>query len=310
MSLKTNNTNNVQVMPRGASSSNGLSTEASGDRLSFTLFIAIAIHGLIVFGVNFTTSKPTQSAPSVTVTLATRDDKKAPEKADFLAETNQQGSGSLNEAKEITTDVIPPPFDSQTVNEITPQESQKKAVPTADKVRAITSKNSDSRINHTEQANPEQTQAAGDSNKDTESINAQIASLRAKLALQRQTYANIPRERILTSVSTLASSEAAYLNQWTQKIEFIGNKNFPKEALQKKMTGKLRLEVTIKPDGTIAEVNLKQSSGQALFDQAAQQIVRQASPFLPFPPDIRKDYDHLVIIRTWHFNISGLSTSQ
>jgi periplasmic protein TonB len=128
--------------------------------------------------------------------------------------------------------------------------------------------------------------------------------------VQRQTYAKIPRERILTSVSTLASSEAAYLNQWTQKIEAIGNQNFPEEALRQKLTGQLRLEVTILPDGRILEVNLKQSSGKTLFDNAARQIVRQASPFLPFPPEIRKDYDHLVIIRTWHFNISGLTTSQ
>ncbi len=283
---------------------------ASGDRLSFTLFLALAVHGLLIFGISFESSKPSQSAPSVTVTLATRATLQAPTEADFLAQSNQLGSGSLSEAKEITTDVIPPPFDSQTINETLITEQKKQTVVKPDSNRVITSVQAEKAINQAEQPDEEQDKQSGEDTLDIDAINTQIASLRAKLAVQRQTYAKIPRERVLTSVSTLASSEAEYLNQWTQKIEAVGNQNFPQEALRRKLTGQLRLEVTILPNGSILEVNLKQSSGQKLFDEAAQQIVRQASPFLPFPAEIRKDYDHLVIIRTWHFNISGLSTSQ
>ncbi|MFT5116695.1 MAG: protein TonB [Kiritimatiellia bacterium] len=283
---------------------------SSADRLSFTLFLALAVHGLLIFGLTFNSSKPSEHAPSVSVTLATHAAKQAPDDADFLAQNNQLGSGSEQKAKEITTDIIPPPFDSTIINDALITEQHKLAVSKPDDKRIMTSTQAENTINNAQQPDEKQDIESGKDAVDVEAISSQIASLRAKLAVQRQQYAKIPRERVLTSVSTLASSEAAYLNQWTQKIEAIGNQNFPTEALRKKLTGQLRLEVIILPNGSIFEVNLKQSSGQILFDHAAQQIVRQASPFLPFPPEIRKDYDHLVIIRTWHFNISGLTTSQ
>jgi protein TonB len=264
----------------------------------------------LIFGLTFSSSKPGENAPSVTVTLATHASKQAPDDADFLAQNNQLGSGSIQEAKEITTDIIPPPFDSTTINDTLITEQHKLAVSKPDDNRIITSTQAKNTINNAQQPDEKQDIKSGKDAVDVEAISTQIASLRAKLAVQRQQYAKTPRERVLTSVSTLASSEAAYLNQWAQKIEAIGNQNFPAEALRRKLTGKLRLEVIILPNGSIFEVNLKQSSGQTLFDNAAQQIVRQASPFLPFPAEIRKDYDHLVIIRTWHFNISGLTTSQ
>jgi protein TonB len=293
-----------------AATNESLSSAVSNDRLSFTVFLAIAIHGLLIFGLGFESSKPKESAPSVTVTLATRASTEKPEQADFMAQSNQLGSGTESEAKEITSDVIPPPFESERINDTLINEQHKKAIIEPSSTSVVTTQLSDTISSSTLLRNKEPQPANGIDALDIDALSTQIASLKAKLALQRQTLANKPRERVLTSVSTLASAEAGYLNAWTQKIEAIGNQNFPKEALQNKLTGQLRLEVVIKHDGTIYEINLKQSSGQKIFDESARQIVRQASPFAPFPADIRQDYEHLVIIRTWHFNISGLYTSQ
>ena len=285
------------------------SAATSSDRLSFTLFLAVAIHGLLIFGLTFKTSDPSESSPSVTVTLATHASQAAPDEADFLAQSNQLGSGSILESKEITTDVISP-FDSTTINETVITKQQQAQRITSDEQRVISSHQGTNKINSTPQPNKADGKTAQAEQLDIDSVNSQIASLKAKLAKQRQAYAKIPRERVLTSVSTLAASEAAYLNQWTERIETIGNQQFPKEALRKKLTGKARLQVVIKHDGTIVEVSLKQSSGYKIFDDSAQQIVHRASPFMPFPPEIRKDYEHLVIIRTWHFDISGITTVQ
>jgi len=296
--------------PSNTAADTPLATSAAGDRLSFTIFIAAAIHGLLIFGLGFDSSKPAESAPSVTVTLATRASKEKPKKADFMAQTNQLGSGTESSAREITTDVIPPPFESERINDTLVNEQHKQTVAEPDRTSAVTTKIAETAVNNEQLHDETQQPTKGTDTLDVDALSTQIASLKAKLAVQRQTLANQPRERVLTSVSTLASAEAGYLNEWTQKIEAIGNQNFPKEALQNKLTGQLRLEVAIKYDGTIEEINLKQSSGQRIFDESAQQIVRQASPFTPFPPDIRQNYDRLVIIRTWHFNISGLHTSQ
>ncbi|WP_286807574.1 energy transducer TonB, partial [Marinimicrobium sp. UBA4209] len=92
-------------------------------------------------------------------------------------------------------------------------------------------------------------------------------------------------------------------------IERTGNRHYPQEALNRRITGSLRLSVAINPDGTIHEVEVLHSSGHRLLDQAAVQIVHLAAPFNSFPPEIRQEYDRLEIIRTWNFEIAGLSTS-
>ena len=38
-----------------------------------------------------------------------------------------------------------------------------------------------------------------------------------------------------------------------------------------------------------------------VLDDAAKRIVQMASPYSPFPPDIRRDTDILEITRTWYF---------
>jgi len=110
-------------------------------------------------------------------------------------------------------------------------------------------------------------------------------------------------------VSTKASFDAKYLNDWSVKIEQVGNKNYPREALSRHITGNLRLSVMINPDGTIYEIKVLQSSGQRILDDAARQIVRLSAPFTSFPPEIRKHADRLQIIRTWRFEITGSNTS-
>src|SRR5690606_36330222 len=82
-------------------------------------------------------------------------------------------------------------------------------------------------------------------------ISQEIASLQAKLDKQGPEYARRPRIRTLTSVSTKASFDAKYLNDWSEKIVRIGSRNYPKEALSRRITGNLRLSVVINPDGTI-----------------------------------------------------------
>ena len=64
------------------------------DRFSFTLFMALAVHAMLVLGITFAPESPRSSAQTMEITLSQFDDEQAPEKADFLAQTSQQGSGS------------------------------------------------------------------------------------------------------------------------------------------------------------------------------------------------------------------------
>ena len=71
----------------------------SGDRLKFTLFMAVCFHLIVLLGIRFTLPE-TQSSQiplSLDVTLAQRESLKAPEDADFIGQKNQEGAGDAAE---------------------------------------------------------------------------------------------------------------------------------------------------------------------------------------------------------------------
>ncbi len=132
--------------------------------------------------------------------------------------------------------------------------------------------------------------------------NAQVAALAARV---RQ-YSAEPRKQFVAP-SAEASRYAAYLDAWRSRIEAIGTRNYPDEA-RGRIYGSLRITVTVRSDGSIGGVEIDQPSPHAVLNQAARRIVQLAAPFPPFPPDIARDTDELVITRTWHFINDTLET--
>ena len=135
---------------------------------------------------------------------------------------------------------------------------------------------------------------------DSAQLSAEIASLEAELAQEVQAYAKRPKIHRLNAASTMRDKGAWYKDEWRKKVERIGNLNYPDEARRQQIYGNLRLLVSINRDGSLYEVQVLESSGQPLLDQAAQRIVRLAAPFAPFSGDLN-DVDRLEIIRTWRF---------
>ena len=94
---------------------------------------------------------------------------------------------------------------------------------------------------------------------------------------------------------------AAYEQAWQEKVERIGNLNYPEQARKEKISGSLTLAVAIRPDGGLYSIKVLQSSGQVVLDEAARNIVNLCAPFAPFPEELKKDVGILVITRTWRF---------
>lgn len=278
----------------------------TGDRLSFTLFLALVLHGLLLLGLDFKLPDLSNQSQTIEITLASHKSVRPPEEADFLAQHNQEASGTIDEAKQLTT-VKRADFADSQVRDINPLPQQQAATVQAQEQQLLSTLGS-SQFQTQIKPTPEprqQSEALQGLVEDQPLISAEIASLQAKLDKQRQEYAKRPRIRTLTSVSTKASFDAKYLHDWSERIEQVGTSHYPGEALRRRITGQLRLSVVINPDGSIHEVNILQSSGQRLLDDAARQIVRLAAPFAAFPPEIRQQTDRLQIIRTWNFEISG-----
>ena len=278
-------------------------TVSPGDRLSFTLFLAVALHAALILGVTFTyvTSKP--STHTMEVTLAHQRAKLTPEKADFLAQLNQVGSGALEE-KALMSAPTEAQFQDAEIRETSldiPQNESYK--PVEQKQTAITTKAITDQTFTVDNAATETApqRAEFENRKSLQTRSLEIASLEARIDRQRQVYAKRPRIKRLTSLSTAASSDAFYLNSWRRKIESVGNLNYPQEARKNKLYGSLRLVVAILPDGSLKEVEILESSGHTVLDDAAVRIVRLSAPYAPFPDELRQSTDVLEIIRTWQF---------
>jgi protein TonB len=278
-------------------------TVTSADRLTFTGFLAALLHAALILGISFTTTDSSQISSTLEVTLASYKSNEAPEKADFLAQENQQGSGTLDEAKMLTTDVDAE-FDANSIQQTSPQQQQASAPKVKPEQSALISTTNSARLKT--QIAPEQDAAEASDVPDgpqksllTRSL--EIASLEAKLDNQRQIYAKTPRIQRLTAASTLKANDAYYVNSWRRKIENMGRINYPREAENCFNQCSLRLMVSINPDGTINNLKVLKSSGKKVLDDAAIRIVRRSAPFAPFTEEMKRDIDQLEIIRTWQF---------
>jgi protein TonB len=123
--------------------------------------------------------------------------------------------------------------------------------------------------------------------------------LQAQISRNLDAYQKRPRVKNI-GASAVEYRFAQYEEDWRHKIERVGTVNYPARA-RGKLYGDLQLTVTLKPDGNVHSVELARSSGLKVLDDAAFRIVRMASPYAAFPPDIRRDTDLLAITRTWFF---------
>jgi periplasmic protein TonB len=282
----------------------------AGDRLSFTLFVAIALHALIILGINFKLPPAAKGSQTIEITLATHKSAKAPKDADFLAQHNQEGSGTEAKARQLSTERHAEFADTQ-VRNINPM-PQVAATSLAEKKQQIitTLGRSDFKLHQLQAPNTQDEKAQRKGLlEDQTAITAEIASLQAKLDKQKQEYAKRPRVRTLTAVSAKESFDAEYLIKWSEKFERVGTKNYPGEALAKNITGRVMLNVTLKPDGSVEEIAITRSSGSRILDDSARQIVRLAAPYAKFPPEIRRQVDRLKIIRYVKFEPNNITTS-
>ncbi|MBQ0832570.1 energy transducer TonB [Marinobacter sp.] len=279
------------------------------DRFSFTLFMALVVHAVVVLGITFAPELPRSSAQTMEITLSQFDDEKAPEKADFLAQTSQQGSGTEDEPREMTTPQ-PSEISQPDVAQVQP-EPRAQVAPVRRQERAVvqTESRSSRQVQQPEQSiKPEQEPLPVREKKSLMDRSLEIASLEARFDAQQQAYARKPRVMRVTAASTLKSTNAWYVQNWVSKVTRVGNINYPTEARRAGVYGTLRMLVSMQKDGTIKEVAILQSSGSTLLDDAAIRIVRMAAPFAPFPNEMRKDVDELEIIRTWSFQQRGLTS--
>lgn len=269
------------------------------ERFVLTLVFSAILHGVVLLGVGFAAPAPPPAMPSLDVILVSTATRHAPEKADFLADANQEGGGDLDEKARPTAPASAPVQQPEAGNAQMPRPV---GVPRTEPERTVpvlaTRARRESRIPL--DATPEQPVEALPEAVELNRLEQEQARLAAEIDSALQAYAKRPRRKFI-SAQTREYAYAAYMRTWVARVERVGNLNYPTEAHQRQLHGELILTVAIERDGSIESIDVVKSSGQRVLDDAAIQIVRMSAPFdaLPASPDEKVDILH--ITRTWQF---------
>lgn len=240
-------------------------------------------------------------APPLEVVLVNSKSAQKPAKADALAQSDLDGGGNTEFDRRAKTNlpVLPDdPSDQTALAARRVEETEAKAL------RLLAQLKSDKVVdpgasNGQRPREPKN----GRETPEAEQRRLEIARLEAQIARQMDQYQKLPKRKFV-GARTEGVAYAQYVDEWRQRIEKIGTRNFPEEARRRGIFGSLLLTVSIRPDGSVEKIEVDRSSGHEVLDRAARRIVMMASPFQPFPPAVRSEVDILSITRVWTFTRS------
>ena len=264
------------------------------DRLALTLFIATAVHALIILGVGFEAFDQDpldKTTPTLDITVVNPTKSLPPEDYDYLAESSQEGAGNTEEKVRPQQQMM---------------EQAPAAAPAEDKPAPTQVLTRDDSLKNIEKPSETETDKKSEQPSTTELVNRSLEML----ALDRQinqsllAYSKKPRSKFI-SARTKEFKYASYMRDWVAKVERVGELNYPDAARRQNLSGKLIVQVAVYPDGSVRDITIRKPSGHKILDDAAVRIVKLAAPFAPFPDSISKDTDVLFITRTWVFTSSN-----
>ncbi len=272
------------------------------DPLVFAIPASLAFHaGLYAMGFTMPDRPMPPKSKNVEYTLVNFQNVEIPKDADFLANSNQIGSGSKAEKSKITSRFAADETNDKNGDDFFTTkknivEVKPKLTPEILTTKGKTNKRVDKKPEEKKNVEPVTNKTSSTDQTDA------IAKLMAEMSEQEQRYARRPRIRFVDSLSAKGTVEAKYIHNWSRKLERIGNINFPKIAIQLSLSGTLILNATLDRMGRVTEIQVTTSSGSRILDEAAVKIVKLAAPYEPLPPKIRAKYDRLNITRTIVFH--------
>lgn len=278
-----------------------LVAEPPHDRLPAMLFLAALIHGVLIIGIAFNPALTDEfsEAISLEVTIVADTDQHIdrPDRAEYLAQASQEGGGNTSEqvrpsAPQETASPIDNPGSDKGEAFIDTRSHER----AADELLA-SAQARDRRVSDDPRIDPRpEPSSARALEKGAETTLPLPEARQATLRI----HDDDPRQLII-SADTSESIVAEYLDNWKRRIEAVGDDYFPEIAGFEELTGSPTLEVSINASGELDTVVIRKSSGSAVLDEAALDILRRAAPFDPFPADIRDDYDSLRFAYKWLF---------
>jgi protein TonB len=275
----------------------------SPDRiLGAALGLSIAVHA-VALAIHFKLPERLlrqPAEPRLEVVLVNAKTRERPKHADVLAQSNLDRGGNVDEPRRsrsplpVTNPRHPGRDLADAQRRVQELEAQQQKLLAAAREAQTRVPAKASPANPSEETGPQQ------SGRDLADLALAAMRLQAQIDKQVEEYQKRPRKKFI-GANAAEYRFAQYEEEWRAKVERWGTVNYPPEA-RGKIYGNLRLTVTLRPDGSVDNIELDRSSGLKILDAAAFKIVKMAAPFAAFPPAIRRDTDLLVITRTWFFS--------
>jgi protein TonB len=271
--------------------------------LALALGVSVFLHAILLsihFKLPEKLNKATEQA--LDVILVNSKSARKPEKAQAKAQANLDGGGNTDENRRAKTPlpVAPRVREGSDLSEA----RRRVADLEAQQQQMLTQLRSQKAVaNENRRNDPLPTPAPPTtSGLDLATAALNLARLEGQIARQIEDYNKRPRKKFI-GARVEEYRFAQYVEDWRQKVERIGNLNYP-QAAKGRHYGSLVLTVIIRSDGSLDRVEINRSSGQKILDEAARRIVEMAAPYAAFPDAIRRDTDILEITRTWSFTSS------
>ena len=276
-------------------------TISGDDRvLGAALAISILLHaGLMAVKFKYPDARSKASDPRLEVVLVNAATRERPAKAEVLAQANLDRGGNVEQRRRAKSP-LPVTEPRKPGRDLADAQRRMQQLEAQQQRLLAQARESRARVPaENPRREPAEEPASQPSGRDLADLALAAIRLQAQIERQIDAYQKRPRKKFIGANAT-EYRFAQYEEDWRIKVERIGTLNYPPEA-RGKLYGNLRLTVAIQADGTVASIELDRSSGLKVLDEAAFKIVRMATPFAAFPPDIRRDTDQLVITRTWFF---------
>ena len=270
------------------------------DRLLTMLFLAALLHGLVILGLTFSASAGDRgSAPGLEVLLVSDELPEADKnpEATYLAQRTQLGSGNTRDAvaPHNRSSSVPKPRHEGSLQGDSLTSSRQTSGGQDERVLTTVAWNTDVRY----------LSDAGSSGAVRERpllIDEPPVAQPGPQDEEGPAKLRGPeREELWITPDTRAATLAPYLDAWRRKVERIGTINYPTAARGAAAQASPVVEVGIAADGTLDRVIIRRTSGNPRLDQAALAILKLASPFDPFPPELAAQYRVLRFAYEWQF---------
>ena len=271
--------------------------------LQLALGVSLLLHAIVLsihFKLPQALGKATEQA--LEVILVNSKSAHAPVDAQARAQSNLDGGGNTDEDRRIKTAL---PVSKNVSDGSDLIEAQRRTAELeAKQKQLLTQLKNDKAVasdtRRSDQIRPTPTPAI--SGADLAARALALAHFQGEINRNIEEYNKRPRKAFI-GARTSEYRFAQYVEDWRQKIERVGNLNYP-ESARGRLYGSLVITVVIKADGELDSVEINRPSDHKILNEAARRIVQLAAPYAPFPPDIKRDTDIIEITRTWSFTNS------